>query len=253
MSEAVWENRNRWIVAAVGGVVIIAMMAFLFRFPAPVQPLTSTAGSTTPKAEVQMTRPDNTDVVLRAEAYLRDLRPLFLPTDRNAALPEPRLEPGRTFLDTETLRPTFTEADAQISKDLPPVALINAEPVERATPADVLSPHETRFSLHGFGRREIAPRAFAPRGGFIEVVTMKDGVTVIGQPLPVEAHPRSDKAWAPLEMIALVDAAGLVSPLVVADGSGVDEVDAHFRNYLAREFRLGERLAPGFYRVIVAP
>jgi len=59
--------------------------------------------------------------------------------------------------------------------------------------------------------------------------------------------------WRPLELFATVDAAGLASPLVVTDRSDVEEVNAYFRNYLARTFRLGEHLAPGFYRVVVGP
>jgi hypothetical protein len=253
MREALLEARNRWIAAAGGGVVIVAGLLLLFRLPAPVVPLSRPVEARIAKAEVQMARPDNTDLVLKAEAELRDLRPLFLPTERNAALPEPRLEPGRTFLDTESPGLTFTDADAQISRDLPPVATLDGQAVQKATPADVLGPQESRLGLRGFGRTEAVTKPFAPRGGYIEVVAMKDGGRVLAQPLPVEARPVSDKPWAPLELIAVVDAAGLVSPLAVIDGSRVDEVDSHFRTYLAREFRIGERLWPGFYRVIVAP
>jgi hypothetical protein len=59
--------------------------------------------------------------------------------------------------------------------------------------------------------------------------------------------------WAPLEFLATVEAAGLVAPLTLTGRSGVDEVDAFFRNYLVRTFRLGERLPPGFYRITVSP
>ena len=48
-------------------------------------------------------------------------------------------------------------------------------------------------------------------------------------------------------------AAGLAGPLVVTESSRVEEVDAHFRRQLRQVFRLGERLAPGVYRVVVGP
>ena len=58
---------------------------------------------------------------------------------------------------------------------------------------------------------------------------------------------------ANLDLEAVVDAAGLVAPLVVTASSRVEEVDAHYRNYLSRNFRIGGQLSPGFYRITVAP
>jgi hypothetical protein len=56
-----------------------------------------------------------------------------------------------------------------------------------------------------------------------------------------------------MELFAAVDAAGLAAPLLVTEGSRVDEVDAHFRKMLAQTYRIGERLPPGFYRIVVGP
>src|SRR5688500_4815781 len=253
MREAVLENRNRWIVAAAGAALIVIALLLLFRFPAPTTALVRPSASPVPAATVHMARSDDADLVVRAEAQLRDLRPLFLPTERNAALPEPRLEPGRTFLDNETLKLTFTDAEAQISKDLPPVVTLDGKPMEKATAADVLAASESRFMATGFGRNPVEVTAFTPRAGFLEVTRMKDGGRVLSQPLPIAGRAPSEKPWAPLELIAVVDAAGLVSPLVVTDGSRVDGVDSHFRRYLAEDFRIGERLTPGFYRLTWGP
>jgi hypothetical protein len=35
--------------------------------------------------------------------------------------------------------------------------------------------------------------------------------------------------------------------------SDIEEVDAFFRDYLVKTLHLGERLAPGMYRVVVGP
>jgi hypothetical protein len=251
--EIVIESRNRWLLAAAAASAIVIVLLLLFRLPAPTVPLAPAVTAALPAAAVQLARPDNSDVVLRDEAELRDLRPLFLPTERNAALPEPRLEPGRTFLDSQTLRLTFTEAEAQISRDLPSVVMLDGKEVSAASPADALSPRENRLAISGIGRAEPKVEPFMPRGGFVEVTAMSDGGRVMSEPLPIEARPATEMPWAPLELIAVLDAAGLVSPLVVTDGSRVDEVDAHFRNYLVQEFRIGARLPPGFYRIAVSP
>jgi hypothetical protein len=69
----------------------------------------------------------------------------------------------------------------------------------------------------------------------------------------ITGAPPGKGGWAPVEFVARVDAAGLVGPLVVTERSGLEEVDVFFANYLARTLRVGERLAPGFYRICVGP
>ena len=253
MHESAVEARGRWVVAAVGAIAIVTILLLLFRVPTPVTALSRPYISSTPKAQMQIARTEETDVLLRTEAELRDLRPLFLPTERNAALSEPRLEPGRTFLRAEMLKPTFSDTDAQISKALPGVVQMGGKPMLEATVGDVFSPQEQRLTMEGFGRGAATVEPLDPRGGYVEVISMKDGRRIFEREIPISGKPAVEKAWAPLELIGVVDAAGLVSPLVVTDSSRVDEVDAHFRTYLAQTFRIGERLPPGFYRITVAP
>lgn len=252
MSVAALAGRSRWIVAGIGAVAVTATLAFLFRVPTQTIALPSPPPLSIRPA-VKMANADEADLLLKQEAELRDLRPLFLPTQRNAALPEPRLEPGRTFLENETLKLTFPDAEVLVSKDLPPLVLINGKPTESAAPKDALAPDAVAISLEGFGRGEIAAEPIPPRGGCIEVIAADDGRHVLTADLPEGVRPPSEKTWTPVEFLAVVDAAGLTSPLVVTDSSRVEEVDIYLRNYLSREFKIGQRLRPGFYRITVAP
>ena len=56
-----------------------------------------------------------------------------------------------------------------------------------------------------------------------------------------------------MEFIAAVDTAGLVGPLVPTVRSTDADVDDYFGRYLAETLRVGQRLAPGFYRISVGP
>jgi hypothetical protein len=56
-----------------------------------------------------------------------------------------------------------------------------------------------------------------------------------------------------MEFLAAVDPAGLAAPLTLTTRSGVEDVDTYFQNFLAHTLRVGERLAPGFYRISVGP
>jgi hypothetical protein len=249
-------QKQRWTVAVAGGVSIMMALLFLFRLPPPPvglsTPEPSAAGSLA-KPAVQLAKPNPADQLLKDETEIRDLRPLFLPTDRNAALPDLKREPGRTFLDNQTVKLSFLETELGISRDLPPVATVSGKPADQATPLDALVSETSAISLFGFGRVDSPVQPLAPRVGFVEVLSADDGKRVFGESLGAEARVPGDKPWAPLEFFARINAAGLAAPLFVTTSSGVDEVDRHFREFLAKTYRLGERLSPGFYRVIVAP
>ncbi|MBL9208916.1 MAG: hypothetical protein JNL92_00525 [Opitutaceae bacterium] len=246
-------TQQRWFVAV--GVAVVVMTAFVALVnvaPAPVlliSPLNNQPGRPT----VKIARPDETDALLKEESELRDLRPLFLPTDRNVALPDPRLEPGRTMLDSEGLKRPGSDPEVQLGAELPPVATIGGKPAGDAGAIDAFDAEAASAGLLGFGRKAREPVPFRPRGGFIEVTAWADGRRLQAEDLPVEARPPNERPWSPLELIAVIDRAGLASPLVVTEGSRVEEVDLHFKNFLTSSYRIGERLPPGIYRIVVAP
>ena len=91
------------------------------------------------------------------------------------------------------------------------------------------------------------------RTAYVEIHEAGSGRTVFGQAVADTHPPASSVPWQPMEFMAAVDAAGLVGPLVPTVRSGVDDVDSYFGRYLADSLRVGQRLAPGFYRIIVGP
>lgn len=253
MDAAAGDGRGRWAIALMVAVLVMAAFVSLVNLPPPPSPLPARAGAEAVRPAVKIARPDDTDALLKEEAELRDLRPLFLPTARNAALPEPKLEPGRTVLDSEALKPTSADAEVQLGAELPPVAMIGEKPVRQAGPMDSLDTGSAGPGLLGFGRREPAIEPHRRRGAFVEVTAWSDGRRVRAEDLPDEARPENERPWGPVELMAVVDRSGLASPLVVTEGSRVEEVDLHFKNYLTSSYRIGERLSPGIYRVVVAP
>lgn len=224
------------------------------RFNAPALPSRPTAAGRSHATAVELKKVTSENAPLSEETVMHDLTPLFLPTSRNASLRRlPQREPGRTFWDNEALKLGLAETGWNYGKDLRPVATINHRPVSEAGPIDALIAITPAPALAGFGRSELAVAELRPRGAFVEVVAAGTGRRVIGIALPVEARPPTDKVWRPLEFMAAVEPAGLVAPLALTARSGVEEVDVYFQKYLARTFRVGERLLPGFYRITVAP
>lgn len=246
--------KQRWTVATLVGAVLVVALLGLFRLP-PAQVLPPPGwADTRPVVKHSVRVATSADELLKDETELRDLRPLFLPTERNAMLPQLEREPGRTFLDDQTVKLTFSETNLSLARDLPPVGVLQGKPADQAGPPELLASEASAISLLGFGRNDLPLKPVEPRGGFVEVVADATGERVFATLLgPADAPPRGEKPWAPLEFRARVGAAGLAAPLVVTTSSGVEEIDAHFREFLSKTYRLGERLEPGFYRVIVAP
>jgi hypothetical protein len=234
--------RRRWAIAAIGGVLLAALVSASFA-PLPV-----------PIREPQ--RPVRQVFIGQGSeaTAMRDLTPLFLPTWRNAAsslLPE--REPGEKIGEVETPRLGIAEAGWRVSERLPELVTLNGLPVARATPLDYLDDSAADVLVSGIGRSPRPLPVHTARAATIEAVATRDGRRLLADVLPPTVSLPTDKAWLPLELLANVGPAGLVAPLTVTSGSGVEDVDAFFRNYLARTFRVGERLPPGFYRITVAP
>ncbi len=251
MAGAVTGAGQRWTVAAAGGGAALLVMTLAFQ---PTLPLPPEVPAAARKAGLTLIRQDDANRVLHEQAVMHDTTPLFLPTELNAAARElPRREPAKTFLDNDPPKLSIGEAGLNITADLLPIVSLNGKPPGQAKAEDVLAVDPGGGMLVGFGRIETKVTALPLRGGFVEVVATGTGRTVLAETLPAEAAPPTTKAWQPMEFLAAVDPAGLVGPLVITEDSRVEEVNTYFRKYLAQTYRIGERLPPGFYRIIVGP
>lgn len=182
---------------------------------------------------------DPDDWIVRERAEYFDPTPLFFPTEWNYAqgvlLEGRRREPGQVFGDVE---PKFVSFQSS-STDMSAVRL-----------EDVLdSGNEVPFD--GLGELDVKVEPLAERGGFLEVKRMQDGETILAHPITGVVVPRVD--FAPLEFLVVIGRAGMVAAPALAAGSGADDVDLFFRSYLARNFRVGEGIRPGVYRVLIGP
>lgn len=185
------------------------------------------------------------DQVLRERAELLDPTPLFFPTKWNfgqSPLRESmRRQPGQVFgsieakfvFDDQNMKPYGTEPSAAPEKLSDMLVQGNEAP------------------LAGMGQVDVERPALAERSGFVEVRGLINGEVIIEQSLKNILVPRSD--YVPLEFLVVVGSAGVVGDLVLTSPSGWEEVDNFFRTYLVKSFRLGERLNPGRYRVLVGP
>ncbi len=240
MSRARSGDKRRWLASAALSAVLVTAVAALFRLPAPAEPVSRPAGL--PPVTLIPGRPD--------ELAMRDLVPLFLPTAYNApSRPLLPLEPGRGYFDVDP------GTRLKYSPDAPGLAL---PPMVRPPPDPVAALANPPTPLaRGLGHTDLEVAAHPPTGGRVDVYAASQTNSVLALPLPPGARPVLNgipaAGWKPLEFVATVDEAGLVGTPVLTVGSGLEQIDTHFRHFLAGEFRLGDRLAPGFYRIVVGP
>lgn len=181
--------------------------------------------------------------ILQERAELLDPTPLFFPTEWNYGqrpLDEKRLrQPGQFFA---SFAPKLTVPDLGI----PAYGLETVQAPEKLS--DVLTQgNEAPFA--GMGQIDLQGSSLPMRSGYLEVRRLGEQHNVISQTLTGLQLPRPE--FAPVEFLILVGPGGLVGDLILVSGSGWDEVDGFFRAYLAKSYHLGERLAPGRYRVVV--
>lgn len=245
MSAQRQEGRFPWVVAVLVALGLVLGAVSLLQVPVEPTPL---AGRPPPRVELARTGDLEGERMLREEVALLDPRPLFLPTERNAgragALSDDgRREPGASFND---FSPQFNYNEEDVAVSFPVGVVVPASAVA------ALRTEQGRDSMSSFGRRDSPLATLPPRLGFIEVVLAQTGRVALQDELPVSVGaPAGD--WTPVELVAAVGPGGLIGLPVLTGSSGSEGIDDWLPSYLANQYRLGERLQPGFYRIRLGP
>lgn len=224
-----------WTWAAIAGVIVLVWFMYLVRVP-----VTRLEEALPPAPSVRLVDP-----VINKETMLLDPTPLFLPTAFNSSRKDyVPLEPDGAFAGFE---PKLTFDPTELELNLPSPTAVPG------SPADALAGDPPGAPFIGFGRANLVVEPVGRRGAYVEIAEAGSGRTVFGKAVADAHPPASSLPWQPMEFMAAVDSAGLVGSVVPTTRSGIDEVDAYFGRYLVDTLRVGQRLAPGFYRISVGP
>ena len=243
MSTVIKRRRAGWWVAGLTVVFALLGLAVLFRPLAP----TGAPARSAPAPRVSIASPDP---LVREQATFFDPTPLFLPTEWNTnQVPLPaavQRQPGQVFHDY-TAKPTYDKPELTL-----PIA---SEEVLLRGPTDLLKgPSHDPFL--GFDREDLSLTPLPVRQGLVEVREAGSGEMVQGFPRRIDGEivlPAGSADWQPAEFLVSVSVSGILGRPVETASSDLEDVDVFFRDYLAKTLRLGERLPPGNYRVVVGP
>jgi len=185
-----------------------------------------------------------TESILRERAEFFDPAPLFVPTDKNyggGELPA-RLakQPGEVFGDFEA---KLNFGDGELGT-YGAEAFAAGEGIVEA----LARSNEVPFA--GFGEVAVT-RAKLPARSALMRISKLGGSELQERVLSEIGLPRAD--FAPVEFIIAVGPAGLVGDPLLAAGSGREEIDTFFQDFLARAAQVGSLLGPGRYRVTIGP
>ena len=192
-------------------------------------------------------RPVEGDAVTRERFVLLDPEPLFAPTKWNAGsrpLPEDlQRQPGG---GGELFRPQLVFSPERLAPIFDP-------PLTAPTRAVAALAGASATRWESFARRDQAVGAMEARDAAIEVHALRDGGIVWQEALRGLPELVRNRDWEPAEFSVAVAASGEVGAPSLAISSKIEAIDAFFRVFIAKNFHLGERLPPGFYRVMVGP
>jgi hypothetical protein len=236
-------NKDSWRIwllagAGAGGVMLAALALVRVPRPASVSKAAAPAG-TVPAASLGLTLNSG-----KSDMSLFDPTPLFLPTEWNARPNAMAINALREPFTDFSANYTFTDEAARVA--FPEAVATPAKPVD----ALGIGPPEAPFL--GLGRVDQNIAAPPPRDALVEIVSLGDGREVLRQALQ-GVHPPGEVDLYWLEFLAVVAPTGLVGSPALTTSSGVEQVDSFYQNYLVKVLHVGERLAPGFYRIKVGP
>ena len=239
-------RRAGWWVAGLTVLLALLSLAVLLR-PVPGG-LGPPPRATVPRVSMVPLGGSGGDSWLRDQATFFDPTPLFLPTEWNTNQgPLPAAvhpQPGQVFADFDA---QLTYGRAELVLPIAPT-----EPTPQ-NPLDLLKA-PPRDPFLAFDRADVLLTPLTARTAVLEIREVGTGRLV---PVPNLAAnlvlPDSPTEWQPAEFLVCVTAEGLLGRPVETVSSDVEDVDVFFRDYLTNTLRLGERLAPGMYRVIVGP
>jgi hypothetical protein len=248
-------SRRIWILASLLSLVIVGLVGLLFRPPAPLGQ--HPAAQAKPTIEL----PTGGGAAFDDRAAFKDPSPLFLPTPWNSAPAEARQhEPIGTFTGYE---PKYAFSVNDLKINLPPTTRVPR------TAAEALVNEAPGNPIQGIGRADVRIARLDERWAFLEVVGTSDGRRAFVRSLPPPSLPPGapallrSGAWRPVEFVTAVDPQGLVGRISPVPRSGMEAGDPFLQltgeslglieNYLAETLRLGDRLPPGFYRILIGP
>ena len=227
-------EKLRWLAAGVATTIIGFGLLFWFEVPSAS---TDHAAGSSPLETLVVQR------VVADEAALLDKTPLFLPTSWNTSIKDVSLPAtGGVFADFPSAF-AFNEGDHSFG-------VLRAD--QEGFNGAILNVEGPNSAFLSFGQKAQNLQVTRRAVGYLEVYSAKDGIAVILEALTLDL-PSGTINWSPIELMAVVSAAGLVGPPISITRSGLEEVDLYFADFLVKVFRIGEKLSPGVYRIVVGP
>lgn len=246
MANGILRRRAGWWVGTL--TVLMASLSIMVLFRPVASRPNHPSKAVVPKVSITPLGMAGARSWLNEQATFYDPTPFFLPTKWNTnqgPLPASvQPQPGQVF-------PNFgAELTYGRSELALPIAAAESTP---RSPSDLLKT-PSRDPFLGFGRVDIPLEPLAPRTAVLEITEIGSGRVVhVPNIASSVVLPAGQAEWQPAEFLVCVTAEGLLGTPVETASSDVEDVDVFLRDYLEKTLRLGERLAPGMYRVVIGP
>lgn len=240
------ERQFPWIWVGLGATLLVVGVTTLVRTPAPGPAGLSPQANRDGLLSLAAGAAAEADANLRAELLYQDPTPLFLPTRWNSGRADGQLNavatPGASF---DSIAAKFVFPLAHFHLDVPDVVAVPR------TALVALSRIDHRVSLAELPREDQSSGGLGPRNGVVEVRGIGSG-TVLRR-LEIPPGKGTWSVQEPLELLIIVDQAGLITRPTVVKSTDEVAVDLEQVTRELHSLRLGGVLGAGIYRILLGP
>lgn len=223
---------------------IMGFALFFLIFSLPEMSINDTKVFNKPFVSFHNLKQSNQEQVLSDQALIFDSEPIFLPSDWNSS---PKI------LDKEEDEPLFKNFAPHIALyDYKTLFTGIDQGLSSLSSIDILN---SRFinPFNGIGQQSVDFSPLKIRTAFVSIKSLNDFEIV--QSYEIDEKPDfeiSAELWTPIEFLLIVDESGPITPLLITEGSGIEEIDNFFKSYVSKQPKLNS-LSAGYYEISVSP
>ncbi|MCF3650703.1 hypothetical protein [Synoicihabitans lomoniglobus] len=198
-----------------------------------------------PVALADMPTEEGSDI-MRAEFALQDPTPLFLPTEWNSGRVDASMtseqSPGTSF---GSIEPKFVYPTDNNRLEVPDVVKLPTSAIE------ILDSLDHPIAVAELARQDATVKTLPRRFAALEVQRLRDGKVVLS--VEIEEGSSLPGRIVPIELLFMVERAGLVGAPTVIGVAEDTVVDLEVVSEVLKSARLGAVLGPGIYRILLGP
>lgn len=233
---------NKLIVSSsIIAIIMIALLFLGFSFPQNIHNAIAIQKSFVSFHNLSIS---DHDQILEEQALIFDTKPIFLPSEWNEI---------NVNSNKKIDKPLFTDLPPQITfYNYPTLSTIIHPELSILSSIDIFDNKFTKsFNMINQTKPIISP--LNVREAYITIKNLNNFKIVQTFEINNQNPLFKEELWSPLEFLIIIDESGPITPLLITQSSGIEEIDNFFRNPISTPLLKLDQLPTGYYAIKVSP